>query len=60
MSIQFGLITGCDNDGPRPRLRGVKGCPHADLAPVQAMAYGQSTIVDQSVLVIAKSDECIV
>jgi hypothetical protein len=37
------------DDGPRPRLCGVKGYHHANLAPVQVVGHGQSTIVDWSV-----------
>jgi hypothetical protein len=48
------------NDGPRPRLRGVKGYHHADLSPVQAMGHGQSAMVDWSVPVVARMDECVV
>jgi hypothetical protein len=52
-----GLTT---DDGPRPWLCGVKGCRHADLAPVQAVGYGQSATVDRSIPVVAKMDECVV
>jgi hypothetical protein len=48
------------DDGPRPRLRGVKGYHHADLALVHAMDHGQSAMVDRSIPVIAKTDECVV
>jgi hypothetical protein len=48
------------NDGPRPRLRGVEGYHHVDLALVQVVGCGQSATVDRSVPVIAKTDECIV
>jgi hypothetical protein len=48
------------DDGPRPRLHGVKGYRHADFAPVQAMGHGQPAMVDRSVLVVAKTDECVV
>jgi hypothetical protein len=34
------------DDGPRPRLRGVKGYHHVDLALVHAMSRGQSATVD--------------
>jgi hypothetical protein len=47
-------------DGPRPRLHGVKGYCNADLALVHAMDRGQSATVDQSVPVVAKTDECVV
>jgi hypothetical protein len=48
------------NDGPRPQLHGVKGYRHADLALVHAVGRGQSTMVDRSIPVVAKMDECIV
>jgi hypothetical protein len=48
------------NDGPRPRLRGVEGYRHADLALVLAVGYGQSATVDRSILIVIKTDECIV
>jgi hypothetical protein len=48
------------DDGPRPRLRGVEGYYHADVALVHAMGRGQSAIVDQSVPIVAKTDECVV
>jgi hypothetical protein len=48
------------DDGPRPWLRGVEGYHHADLAAVQAMGRGQSAMVDWSVPVVAKTDECVV
>jgi hypothetical protein len=48
------------NDKPRPRLHEVEGYHHADLAPVQAVGHGQSAMVDRSVPVIAKTDECVV
>jgi hypothetical protein len=48
------------DDGPRPWLRGVKGYRHADLTLVHVMGHGQSATVDQSVPVIAKTDECVV
>jgi hypothetical protein len=47
------------DDGPRPRLCGVKGYHHTDLAPIQAMGHGQSATVDQSIPVVAKMDECV-
>jgi hypothetical protein len=48
------------DDGPRPRLRGLEGYHHADLALVHAVGRGQSAMVDQSIPVIAKTDECVV
>jgi hypothetical protein len=48
------------DDGPRPWLRGVERYHHADLTLVHVMGRGQSATVDQSVPVIAKTDECIV
>jgi hypothetical protein len=48
------------NDGPRPRLCGVKGCRHANLTLVRAVGRRQSAMVDRSIPVVAKMDECIV
>jgi hypothetical protein len=48
------------DDEPRPRLRGVKGYHHADFALAHAMGRGQSAMIDQSVPVVAKTDECVV
>jgi hypothetical protein len=48
------------NDRPRTWLYGVEGYHHADLAPVQAVGHGQSAMVDQSIPVVAKIDECVV
>jgi hypothetical protein len=48
------------DDGPRPRLRGVEGYCHADLALVHAVGRGQSAMVDRSVPIVAKTDECVV
>jgi hypothetical protein len=48
------------DDRPRPRLRGVEGYHHADLALVHAVGRGQSTTVDRSVPIVAKTDECVV
>jgi hypothetical protein len=48
------------DDGPRPRLRGVEGYHHADLALVNAVGRGQSATVDRSVPIVAMKDECIV
>jgi hypothetical protein len=44
----------------RPWLHGVEGYRHAYLALVLAMGHGQSAMVDQSVPVIAKMDECVI
>jgi hypothetical protein len=48
------------NDGPRPWLCRVKGYHHTELALVHAMGRGQSAIVDRSIPVVAKVDECVV
>jgi hypothetical protein len=48
------------DDGPRPRLYGVKGYRHADLALIHALSCGQSATVDPSVPVVDKTDEYIV
>jgi hypothetical protein len=48
------------DDGPRPRLHGVEGYRLADLTLVHAMGLGQSAMVDRSVPVVAKIDECVV
>jgi hypothetical protein len=48
------------DDEPRPRPCRVEGYHHANLAPVQVVDPGQSAVVDWSVLVIAKMDECVV
>jgi hypothetical protein len=48
------------DDGPRPRLRGVEGYHHADLALIHAVGRGQSATVDRRVPVVAKTNECIV
>jgi hypothetical protein len=52
-----GLTT---DDRPLPWVRGVKWYCHANLAPVQVMNPGQSTMVDRSVVVVTKANECIV
>jgi hypothetical protein len=57
LNVGVGLAA---DDRPRPRLHGVEGYHHADLALVHAMSHGQSTTVDQSVPVVAKTDECVV
>jgi hypothetical protein len=44
---------------PRPRLRGVEGYHHADLALVHVVGRGQSATVDRSIPVVAKMDECV-
>jgi hypothetical protein len=46
------------DDGPRPWLRGVEGYHHANLAPIQVLEPGESAMVDRSVPVVAKTDEC--
>jgi hypothetical protein len=48
------------DDGPRPRLCGVEGYRHADLTLVHAVGHRQSATVDQSVPIVAKTDECVV
>jgi hypothetical protein len=48
------------DDGPRPWLCGVQGYLQANLAPMQAMHYGQSAKVDQCVPIVAEKDEWIV
>jgi hypothetical protein len=48
------------DEGPRPRLRGVKGYHHTNLALAHAMGHGQSAMVDRSVPIIAMTDECVV
>jgi hypothetical protein len=48
------------DDGPRPRLRGVEGFCHTDLALVHAVGCGQSATVDRSVPIVAKTNECVV
>jgi hypothetical protein len=57
LNAGVGLAT---DDRPRPRLHGVEGYRHADLALVHAMSRGQSAMVDQSIPIVAKMDECIV
>jgi hypothetical protein len=47
LNAGVGLVT---NDGPRPRLRGVEGC----------RCHGQSAMVDWSIPVVAKTDECVI
>jgi hypothetical protein len=48
------------DDGPRPWLCGVERYLHADLIPVQTMGHGQWAVVDRSIPVVAKTDECAV
>jgi hypothetical protein len=48
------------DDGPQPRLHGVEGYHHADLALVHAMGRGQSVMVDRCIPIVAKTDECVV
>jgi hypothetical protein len=57
LNAGVGLIA---DDGPRPRLHGVEGYHHADLAPVHAVGRGQLAMVDRSVPVVAKADECVI
>jgi hypothetical protein len=57
LNVGVGLIA---NDGPRPLLHGVEGYCHANLTPVQAVGHGQSTTVDRSIPVIAKTDKCVI
>jgi hypothetical protein len=47
------------DDRPRSWLRGVEGYRHANLTHVQVILV-QSAMVDRSVPVIAKMDECVV
>jgi hypothetical protein len=57
LNIGVGLAA---DDGPRPRLLGVEGYHHANLALVHAVGRRQSATVDRSVPVVAKPDECVV
>jgi hypothetical protein len=57
--LNVGVRLDTDNR-PQPQLRGVEGYRHADLAPIHAMGHGQSAMVDQSIPIVAKTDECIV
>jgi hypothetical protein len=57
LNAGVGLTT---DDGPQPRLHGVKGYHHADIALVCAMGCGQSATVDRSVPMVTKTDECVV
>jgi hypothetical protein len=41
------------DDRPQPWLHMVEGYCHANFTPVQVMDPGQSTMVDQSVLIVA-------
>jgi hypothetical protein len=56
LNAGVGLAT---DDRPQPRLRGVDRYCHADLALVHAMSRGQSAMLDRSVPVVAKTDECV-
>jgi hypothetical protein len=38
----------------------VKGYRHANIAHVQVVNFGQSTMLDQSVPVVTKADECVI
>jgi hypothetical protein len=57
LNAGVGLTT---DDGPRPLLHRIEGYHHANLAPIQVVDRGQSTTVDRSVSIVAKTDECIV
>jgi hypothetical protein len=57
LNTGVGLTT---NDAPRPRLCGVEVHRHADLALVHAVGRGQSAMVDRSIPVVAKTDECVI
>jgi hypothetical protein len=48
------------DDEPRPRLCGVEGYRHTDLALVHAVGRGQSAMLDQSVPVVGKMDKCVI
>jgi hypothetical protein len=48
------------DDGPQPRLCGVKGYHHADLALVHVVGRGRSATVDRGIPFIAKTDECVI
>jgi hypothetical protein len=48
------------DDRPRPRLHGVEGYRHAHLTLVHSVGRGLSAMVDWSVPVVAKTDECVV
>jgi hypothetical protein len=48
------------DDGPQPRLYGVKGYHYTDLTLVHAVGHRQLATVDRSVPVVAKTDECVV
>jgi hypothetical protein len=42
------------------RLHGVEGYHHSNLTPIQARDHGQSAMLDHSVPVVAKTEECVV
>jgi hypothetical protein len=48
------------DDRPQPWLRVVEGYHHANLTPVRVVNPEQSAIVDQSILIVPKTNECIV
>jgi hypothetical protein len=48
------------NDGPQPRLHGVEGYCHTNLALVQDMHHGQSATVNRCIPVVAETEECVV
>jgi hypothetical protein len=57
LNVGVGLAV---DDGPQSRLHWVEGYHHADLTPIQAVGHGQPAMVDRSVSIVAKMDECIV
>jgi hypothetical protein len=48
------------DDEPRPWMHGFKGYRHANLTPVQVVDTGQLAMVDRSVPIVAKTDECVI
>jgi hypothetical protein len=48
------------DDGPQPRLRGVKGHRYTNPSHVQAMGLGQSATVDRCIPIVAETEECII
>jgi hypothetical protein len=57
LNAGVGLVA---DDRPQPRLCGVKGYHHADLALAHVMGHGQLATLDRSVPIVAKMDECVV
>jgi hypothetical protein len=47
------------DDGPRPRLRRVDGYHHASLTHYHTVGHGQPAKVDQSIAVVAETEECV-